>query len=94
VIRSFKDAYAKVIFERRNRGKGIPADLVKAARRKLIMLDSAQVLNDLRAVPSNHLEALKGVRAGPHSIRINDQYRLCFVWTGSDAETVEITDYH
>lgn len=94
VIKSFRDAYAKAIFEQRNPGKGFPAGLVRPARRKLIMLDSAKALNDLRAVPSNHLEALKGDRAGQHSIRINDQYRLCFVWTGSDAEKVEITDYH
>ena len=94
MIKSFKDAHAKAIFEQRNPGKGFPADLVRSARRKLIMLDSAKALNDLRVVPSNHLEALKGDRAGQHSIRINDQYRLCFMWTGSDAEKVEITDYH
>ena len=58
------------------------------------MLNAATDLKDLRNPPSNYLEALKGDRAGQHSIRINDQYRLCFVWTGRDAENVEIVDYH
>jgi len=58
------------------------------------MLHSARQLSDLRRSPSNHLEALKGDRAGRHSLRINDRLRICFVWTGSDAERVEITDYH
>jgi proteic killer suppression protein len=75
-------------------GKGFPANLIAVARRKLVMLDDAETLNDLRMVPGNRLEALKGGRAGQHSIRINDQHRVCFVWTGSGAEGVEITDYH
>ena len=58
------------------------------------MLDSAKDLNDLRSPPSNRLEALKRDRAGQHSIRLNDRLRICFVWTGSDAKDVEITDYH
>lgn len=94
MIRSFKDRRAKAIFEQRYPGKGFPANLIRVARRKLVMLNAAKVLNDLRSPPSNHLEALKDDRAGQHSIRINDQWRVCFVWTGIDAENVEIVDYH
>jgi toxin HigB-1 len=93
-ILSFKDKRAKAIFERRHPGKGFPADVLQVARRKLIMLHSARQLSDLRSPPNNHLEALKGDRAGQHSIRINDRLRICFVWTGNDAEQVEMTDYH
>jgi toxin HigB-1 len=64
------------------------------ARRKLLMLNSASNLNDLSAVPGNRLESLKGARAGQHSIRINDQYRVCFVWRESDAHDVEITKHY
>ena len=94
MIRSFKDRRAQAIFEGRNPGKGFPADLIRAARRKLIMVHRARELLDLRSPPNNRLEALKGDRAGQQSIRINDQWRLCFVWTGSDAQDVEIADYH
>ena len=94
MIKSFKDRRARAIFEGRHPGKGFPADLVRRARRKLIMLDSAEALEDLRQLPGNYLETLRKDRAGQHSIRINDQWRICFVWTGSDAENVEITDYH
>ena len=64
------------------------------ARRKLEQLERAAVLDDLRVPPGNRLEALKGSRAGQHSMRINDQFRLCFVWTGEGAKEVEIVDYH
>jgi len=64
------------------------------ARRKLAMLDAAVVLRDLATPPGNHLEALKDDRAGQHSIRINDQYRICFVWTDDGPRNVEIVDYH
>jgi proteic killer suppression protein len=94
VIKSFKDKRAEAILAGRSPGKGFPANLIAVARRKLVMLDDAETLNDLRMVPGNRLEALKGGRAGQHSIRINDQHRVCFVWTGSGAEGVEITDYH
>ena len=94
MITSFKDKKAQAIFERRDPGKGFPPDLIRVARRKLIMLNRAKELNDLRSPPSNHLEALKGTRHRQHSIRINDQWRVCFVWTKSDAEDVEIVDYH
>jgi proteic killer suppression protein len=75
-------------------GKRFPADIIRAARRKLIMIAEARVLEDLRVPPANRLNALRGHRAGQHSVRINDQWRICFVWTGADAEDVEITDYH
>jgi proteic killer suppression protein len=94
MITSFKDANAKAIFDGRRPGKGFPPNLIRPARRKLIMLDAAVSLNDLRNPPSNHLEELKRDRAGQYSIRINDQFRVCFVWTGDNAENVEITDYH
>lgn len=74
--------------------KGFPADLVRAAQRKLFILQHATTLNDLRSPPGNRLEALKGDRAGQHSIRINDQFRICFRWIDGDAHDVEITDYH
>lgn len=74
--------------------KGFPADVFKAAQRKLAMVQQARNLDDLRNPPGNRLEALKGDRAGQHSIRINDQWRVCFIWTADGAEEVEITDYH
>jgi proteic killer suppression protein len=94
MIKSFKDRRAQDVFEGRHPGKGFPADLIRTARRKLIMLHRAGKLVDLRSPPSNRLEVLRGDRAGQHSIRINDQWRLCFVWTGGDAYEVEIADYH
>ncbi|WP_036241742.1 type II toxin-antitoxin system RelE/ParE family toxin [Mesorhizobium sp. STM 4661] len=74
--------------------KGFPPDLVARAERRLRAIDNAAQLNDLRSPPGNHLEALKGGRAGQHSIRINDQWRICFRWTTAGAEDVEIVDYH
>lgn len=74
--------------------KGFPADLVRCAVRKLTALEYAKSLDDLRSPPGNHFEALKGDRKGRHSIRINEQWRICFVWTDAGAERVEITDYH
>jgi proteic killer suppression protein len=74
--------------------KGFPSDILIVARRKLRMLDAATRLEDLRVPPNNRLEALKGDRAGQYSIRINDQWRLCFVWRNSAAHDVEIVDYH
>jgi len=66
----------------------------RVARRKLLFLHAARRLEDLRVPPGNHLEALRGNRSGQHSIRINDRWRICFVWRGSDAHEVEIVDYH
>ena len=72
----------------------VPADIQSVARRKLRMLGNASVLEDLRIPPANRLEALKGTRKGQHSIRINDQWRICFRWIEGDAHDVEIVDYH
>lgn len=69
-------------------------DVQKVAQRKLLLLNEAQVLEDLRSPPSNHLEALQGDREGEYSIRINKQWRLCFTWQGGHAYSVEIVDYH
>lgn len=74
--------------------RGFPTDLVRSAQRKLVMIDSALVLRDLLSPPGNRLEPLKGNRKGQHSIRINDQWRICFVWKDDGAHDVEITDYH
>ncbi|HUM71315.1 MAG TPA: type II toxin-antitoxin system RelE/ParE family toxin, partial [Chloroflexota bacterium] len=71
-----------------------PHDIQPMAERKLIMLHRSLNLNDLRVPPSNRLEALKGDRAGQHSIRINDQWRICFDWRDDGVYDVEITDYH
>ena len=72
----------------------LPRDIQQVALRKLFMLDKAQSLNDLRIPPANRLEALKEDRKGQHSIRINDQWRICFVWRDGNAHDVEIVDYH
>lgn len=93
VIRSFKDAKTKAVHEGES-PKGFPADLVSVARRKLRYLNAAATLADLLAPPANRLEALKGDRKGQHSIRVNDQFRVCFVWTDRGPEDVEIVDYH
>lgn len=93
MIRSVRDKRIEAIVAGRT-AKGFPADLVRMARRKLFMLDNAEALEDLRIPPGNRLEALKGDRAGQHSIRINDQFRICFRWRDGGAEEVEIVDYH
>jgi proteic killer suppression protein len=74
--------------------KGIPADLLRRAVVKLTLIDNATALTDLMRPPGNRLEALKGDRAGQHSIRINDQWRICFIWSDNGADQVEIVDYH
>ncbi|MDC0738497.1 type II toxin-antitoxin system RelE/ParE family toxin [Cognatishimia sp. SS12] len=74
--------------------KGLPSDLTKRIKALLIVLDSAKDLTDLRSPPGNQLETLKGDRAGQHSIRINGQWRICFVWTENGPADVEIVDYH
>ena len=94
MIKGFKDPHAQAIFKREKPGKGFPSNLIRVSRRKLIMLHAAQTLDDLRNPPGNHLEKLERDRDGQHSIKINDQFRVCFVWTGTDAEDVEIVDYH
>lgn len=77
-----------------NAPKGFPSDLVARAERRLRAIVNAADLRDLRSPPGNHLEALKGDRVGQHSIRINEQWRICFRWTEAGAEDVEIVDYH
>src|SRR6476619_7535746 len=94
VIRSFKGKFAELILQGRMVPKGFPADLAKVARRKLIMMDSADFLEALNSPPGNRLERLKGDLAGKHSIRINDQWRIVFRWTDAGPEDVEIIDYH
>jgi len=93
MIRSFKDTEAEKIYARR-RSKKLPTVIQQVALRKMRMLNNALNLNDLRIPPANRLEKLSGNRAGQHSIRINDQWRLCFEWRDGDAYEVEITDYH
>jgi proteic killer suppression protein len=92
VIRSFRCKETEKLFHRQqNRRFG---NMGAVARRKLRMLDDAERLEDMAAVPGNRLEALGGNRKGQHSIRINDQWRLCFIWREGAAESVEIVDYH
>ncbi|MEN8183088.1 MAG: type II toxin-antitoxin system RelE/ParE family toxin [Myxococcota bacterium] len=93
MIRSFRDAETEKVF-RRERSRRLPADVQRRAHRKLLLLDAAEALQDLRVPPGNHLERAAGKRAGQHSIRINDQWRVCFRWGRGDAYDVEITDYH
>ena len=92
MIKSFRSADTRALADG-NRVKRF-ASIADVARRKLRQLEIAAHLSDLRVPPGNRLEALKGNRAGQHSIRINDQWRLCFRWTASGAEDVEIVDYH
>jgi len=93
MIKSFRDKEAEKIFNRLL-SKNLPQTIQQLARRKLVILDSATDLNTLRIPPGNRLEALKGDRKGQHSIRINDQWRICFKWKTGDAYDVEIADYH
>ncbi|MGO8738069.1 type II toxin-antitoxin system RelE/ParE family toxin [Rhodoblastus sp.] len=92
-IKRFKDERLATLLARET-PKKFPADLIAVTRRKLVMLDAAKRLDDLRAPPANRLEALKGDRAGQYSIRVNDQFRLCFVWTDDGPAEVEFVDYH
>lgn len=93
MIRSYRNKMTETVASGKA-PKGFPADLVRSAIRKLNMLDAAVLLSDLRSPPGNHLEALTRDRAGQHSIRINDQWRVCFVWTDAGPENVEVCDYH
>jgi proteic killer suppression protein len=93
MIKTFKDAETEKIYQR-ERSRKLPSDIQQVALRKLRMINNAINLNDLRVPPANRLEKLSGDRAGQYSIRINDQWRICFEWRGSDALNVEITDYH
>jgi proteic killer suppression protein len=93
VIKSFRDKETGKIYFRERSAK-LPVDIQQIALRKLRMINNAQNINDLRIPPSNRLEKLSGDRAGQYSIRINDQWRICFVWKDNNAYYVEITDYH
>ena len=92
-IKSFACSETEKLFND-ERGTGIPNQIVKRARRKLLMIDAAIEVSDLRSPPGNRLEKLLATRSGQYSIRINDQYRVCFVFRNGDAFQVEIVDYH
>jgi proteic killer suppression protein len=93
MIRSFKDKDTKKVFAREYSRK-LPESIQQKAYRKLRMINNSIDLNDLRLPPGNRLEKLRGDRSGQHSIRINQQWRICFKWSDGDAYNVEITDYH
>jgi len=93
MIQSFADPETEMIWSGR-RSRSLPSDIQSVALRKLRILNQARVLSDMRIPPGNRLEALKGVRRGQHSIRINDQWRICFVWREGGPSDVEIVDYH
>ena len=93
MIRSFAFNDTERLFQR-ERPRRFSASIHRVALRKLRMLHRAKILQDLRVPPGNRLEALKGGRKGQHSIRVNDQYRICFVWRSGDAFNVEVVDYH
>ncbi len=93
MIKRFGDRDTERLF-RRDLVRRLPAGLQRTILRKLVSVDAAEALDDLRVPPGNRLEKLKGSRAGQHSIRINDQWRVCFRWKDGDAHDVEIVDYH
>lgn len=93
MIRTFADTDTQRVFSR-ERVRRWSTQLQRVALRKLLILDAAEELTDLRIPPGNRLEKLSGDRAGQHSIRINDQWRVCFRWSDGDADDVEIVDYH
>lgn len=93
MIRTFRDKETEKVF-RREASRRLPASLQRQTQRKLAILDGAETLQDLRVPPGNRLEKLKGEREGQYSIRINDQWRICFKWSEGGADDVEIADYH
>ena len=93
MIKGFADSESEKLF-RGQLPKKLPTQIHRGALRKLLVLDAAEALQDLRIPPGNRLEKLKGNRKGQHSIRINDQWRVCFKWRDGDAYSVEIVDYH
>ena len=93
MILSFADRETELVWKGQ-RSRKLPSDIQSVALRKLRMLNQAKLLDDLRVPPGNRLEALKGNRSGAHSIRINDQWRVCFVWTEGGPSDVSIVDYH
>src|SRR5262245_6665445 len=97
MIRSFRDQASADLFHGRDSKEArrrLPKQLWRAAARKLDAVDQAAALGDLRVPPGNQLEALRGDREGLHGIRINDQYRICFIWSDAGVENVEVVDYH
>lgn len=93
MIRSFRDKFTASIDDGSIK-KGFPSDVLRRAQQLLTVMNAATVLEDLRSPPGNRLEKLSGDREGQHSVRINKQWRICFVWTDAGPEQVEITDYH
>jgi proteic killer suppression protein len=93
MIKSFRSRDTEKLFYR-DKSANVPTDIQRIALRKLLVLDAIERLDDLRVPPGNRLEKLSGGRQGQHSIRINDQWRICFRWSGGDAHDVEIVDYH
>jgi len=93
MIKSFNNKETEKIFNRYF-SKKLPQNIQRSALLQLRSLNQARNINDLRNPPSNHLEKLHGIRKGQHSIKINDQWRICFIWDGNDAYDVEIADYH
>ena len=93
VLRSFADKDTQRVW-RRERTKKLDQNTERAALRKLLMLDAADVLDDLTVPPGNRLEKLRGGRAGQYSVRVNQQWRICFRWSSAGPEDVEIVDYH
>ena len=93
MIRGLRGRESERIF-RREQARRLPPAVQRVALRKLLVLDAAESLEDLRLPPGNRLEKLSGDRQGQHSIRINDQWRICFIWKDGDAYAVEVTDYH
>jgi len=93
MIKSFRGKETEKIWHGQ-RSRQLPQDIQQIARRKLRMINNARSLNDLRVPPANRLEVLRGKRVGQHSVRINDQWRICFHWSEGDALNIEIVDYH
>ena len=93
MIKTFADNETEKLFQRQ-RSRSLPTDIQRKARMKLEILDAAEKLDDLKVPPGNRLEKLSGDREGQHSIRINQQWRICFRWKNGDCYNVEIVDYH
>ncbi len=94
MIKTFRDKETEALYRFRQVSRKLPDDIQERARKKLRIINAALTLDDLRIPPGNQLAALKKERKGQHSIRINDQWRICFTWREADAYDVEITDYH
>ena len=93
MIKTYRDRDTEAVAQRRRVGK-FPQDVQRRVQRKLMILNNATTINDLRIPPGNRLEVLSGDRRGQHSIRVNEQWRICFVWSEGDAHQVEMVDYH